>query len=134
MDVRSCKECGKLFNYVSGLPLCPACNKLMDDKFAVVKQYIYDNPGAGINEVSRENDVSTAVIKRWIREERLSFAENSEIGIDCERCGKMIRSGRYCENCKTEMQRSFGNAYPKQKKPEPKRAPKDNPKMRFLNN
>ena len=32
MDVRNCKNCGKLFQYV-GKPLCPACNKKLEDKF-----------------------------------------------------------------------------------------------------
>ena len=36
MDVRNCKNCGKLFQFV-GKPICPACNKKLEDKFFEVR-------------------------------------------------------------------------------------------------
>ena len=53
--------------------------------------------------MAKANEVSTNQIKRWIREERLSFAEESGVGIDCESCGTMIRSGRLCQRCKDKL-------------------------------
>ena len=26
-DVRNCRKCGKIFNYIGGAPICPACRK-----------------------------------------------------------------------------------------------------------
>lgn len=130
MDVRNCKVCGKLFNYVNS-PICPACLKDMEQKFDQVKAYIYEHPGAGIREVSEENDVSQSMIKRWIREERLSFSEDSQVTFACEKCGVPIRTGRFCKACKEKMQNALGGIYyqePKQK--EKKRDA--NAKMRFL--
>lgn len=131
MDVRNCKNCGKLFNYIGGQPVCPTCAKALDEKFAQVKEYIYTHPGAGMQEVSEENEISTAQIQKWIREERLSFAEDSMVGIECENCGTMIRTGRFCQSCKDKLANNLGNLY---KEPEPvkKKNLKDNPKMRFL--
>ena len=97
MEVRNCADCGKMFNYMGGTPLCAACAKKLEDKFDAVKEYVYDNPRATINEVAEENEVSVRQIKRWIREERLAFSDDSPIGIECEGCGKTIRTGRYCE-------------------------------------
>ena len=137
MDVRNCRECGRLFNYTSGgVPICPACAKKLEEKFMVVKQYIYDHPGAGIQEVSEENDVSINTIKKWVREERLTFAEGSAVGIECERCGKTILSGRYCEECKKKVANQLGSAYGSaaQAAPAQKKKTDNNPKMRFLNN
>ena len=37
MNVRNCKKCGKLFNYVSGAPVCPACKDALEKKFQEVK-------------------------------------------------------------------------------------------------
>ena len=31
MDVRSCRNCGRLFNYLQGPPICPACRKKLED-------------------------------------------------------------------------------------------------------
>lgn len=133
MEVRNCKGCGKLFNYMGGAPLCPACVKLLDEKFQNTKTYIRENPRASIQEVSEECEVSVAQIKRWVREERLAFTEDSQIGIECESCGAMIRTGRFCESCKTRMANQFGGLYEKPKV-EPKKKEREKEKMRFLDN
>ncbi|MDE6759372.1 MAG: flagellar protein [Lachnospiraceae bacterium] len=103
MEVRTCKQCKRLFNYLSGPPICPGCKAKIEKKFQEVKEYVRENPKDGITEVAKANEVSTNQIKRWIREERLSFAEESGVGIDCESCGIMIRSGRLCQKCKDKL-------------------------------
>ena len=72
-------------------------------------------------------------IEKWIREERLAFADDSPVGIACEKCGRMIRSGRFCDSCKASMASNFSDLYEKPKKVEPpvKKEAKEN-KMRFL--
>lgn len=103
MEVRTCKQCKRIFNYLTGPSICPACKDMLEEKFLVVKEYVRDNPKEGINEVAKANEVSVNQIRRWIREERLSFSEDSGIGIDCESCGRMIRSGRLCQSCKDKL-------------------------------
>ena len=80
-----------------------------------------------------ECDVSTQQIKQWLREERLEFSSDSQIGLNCESCGAPIRSGRFCDKCKANMTQNLQSAYKKatvvQK---PKETTKDNPKMHFL--
>lgn len=134
MDVRNCKGCGKLFNYLSGPPLCPSCAQALDLKFEEVKEYIYDHPRCGIQEVSEEMNVPVAQIKQWIREERLAFAEDSMIGLECELCGVTIKTGRYCKSCKDRLAKGLGNLYQEEKPAHIPRQkdPRENPKMRFL--
>ena len=110
MEVTTCRNCGKLFNHIRGQILCPSCQKELEGKFAEVKKYIYEHPNAGIHEVSKEMDVSVTQINHWIREERLCFAEGSEIGISCEKCGTSIRTGRSCARCKQELTNTFSEA------------------------
>lgn len=114
MEVRNCKNCGRLFNYVGGTSyknLCPACIDLLEDKFQEVKKYVQDNPHCTINQISDEMDVPVRQIERWIRDERLCFADDSPIGIACERCGKMIKTGRYCDMCKNEIGNQMSSLY-----------------------
>ena len=33
MEVKNCKECGRLFNYMGGAPLCDGCRKKLEQKF-----------------------------------------------------------------------------------------------------
>lgn len=135
MDVRNCRSCGKLYNYISGMPpICNSCSKDLEEKFTVVKEYIYNNPDAGMQEVAEANDVSTTQIQKWIREERLSFSEDSTIGIECENCGTQIKTGRYCKSCKDRLASNLGGMY---KKSAPSITPKKSAtesRMRFLDN
>ena len=32
MEVKNCKECGRLFNYMGGAPLCDGCRKKLEQK------------------------------------------------------------------------------------------------------
>lgn len=134
MDVRNCKNCGRLFNYLSGPSICPVCRSEADKKFAQVKEYIRENPGVTIQMVADDNEVSVQQIRQWVREERLEFAENSPVGIECEVCGATIRTGRFCDSCKGRMKNDFSSAIrkPVVKEPEVKKKNKDRDKMRFL--
>lgn len=130
MDVRNCKICGNLFNY-NGSSICPSCNKKMEEKFSVVKEYIRENPRVPMSQVSEETEVPMQQLKRWIREERLTFDKDSGVKLDCESCGKPILTGRYCKECKSKMANSFSGLYAEPAAERAKR--KDgSAKMRFL--
>lgn len=103
MEVRTCRQCKRLFNYLSGPSICPGCKAKLEEKFQEVKEYVRENPTHGITEVAEATGVSSNQIRRWIREERLSFSEESGVGLDCESCGTMIRSGRLCQKCKDKL-------------------------------
>lgn len=103
MEVRTCKQCKRIFNYLTGVPICPGCKNKLEEKFIEVKEYVRNNPHMGITEVAEATEVSANQIRRWIREERLSFSEESGVGLDCESCGKLIKSGRLCEDCKNKL-------------------------------
>lgn len=133
MDVRNCKNCGRLFNYYGGIPICKACKDQMEDKFQQVKEYLRENPNTPIQVVSEDNEVSVKQIKQWVREERLTFSEDSPIGIDCEGCGATIKTGRFCEKCRSKMQNEFSSMIRKKPEPaKPARPNRDGSKMRYL--
>lgn len=137
MEVKNCKGCNRLFQYIGGAPLCPACKEALEDKFAQVKEYIYQNPGTSIAQVAEANDVSVKQIKQWIREDRLVLSEPTEDGIVCEQCGVPICSGRYCEKCKTKIATELGSVLNRPSSPSStsgsnRRTEKTGNKMRFL--
>ncbi len=131
MDVRSCRNCGRLFNYLQGNPICPACKKKLEDKFEQVKMYIRENNLASMQQISDANDVSVKQLKQWVREERLTFSDDSPVGIECENCGALIRTGRFCAKCKNNMANTLTKLYAVAP-PEEIRKKKDKDKMRFL--
>jgi len=134
MDVRNCKKCRKLFNYIGGQPICPACLADLEDEFQKVKVYLRENPKATMVMIAEDNEVSVQQIKQWIREERLSFTDDSPVAIECENCGTMIRTGRYCKQCKDKIANNMNEAI---KKPtailaKDKKPTREKERMRFL--
>lgn len=135
MNVKNCRSCGRLFNYISGPFLCPACRERMEEKFQKVKEYIRQNPGVGIQEVSEACEVETNQINQWLREERLELMEGSPLMLSCMTCGSLIRCGKYCEQCKNNIANGFRNVM-RGEKPQvdyvsQKKSDKDN-RMRYL--
>ncbi|PXV90171.1 flagellar operon protein (TIGR03826 family) [Lachnotalea glycerini] len=134
MDVRNCKKCRKLFNYIGGQPICPSCLADLEDEFQKVKVYLRENPKATMVMIAEDNEVSVQQIKQWIREERLSFTDDSPVAIECENCGTMIRTGRYCKQCKDKIANNMNEAI---KKPtailaKDKKPTREKERMRFL--
>ena len=134
MDVRACRSCRRLFNYLSGPSICPNCSDELEKKFYNVKEFIRENPQANLREISENMDVTTNQLQQWVREERLQFSEDSGIAMQCERCGAKIFTGRYCENCKTNVANGLTKAFAKDKKKEepPKEKKPSGNKMRFM--
>ncbi len=135
MGLRNCAKCGRMFNYVAGPPICDLCRKAMEEKFQQVKEFVRENPGAGFREISEACDVKPTQIREWVREERLMFAENSPIQMQCESCGAKIQTGRFCAKCKSTMATNLSNSIAKPKpviQPPKKEDPKN--RMRFMQN
>ena len=137
MEIVACKGCGKLFNYLQGERICPVCKSKLEDKFVEVKKFVRENPNIDIAELSEAMDVTVRQINRWVREERLVFSDDSPIGLPCEGCGTTIKTGRFCDKCKTELAIGFRHAAGADHKKEPeqpkRKAVSDN-RMRFLDN
>lgn len=105
MDVRNCRKCGRIYNYVVGQNICPICRDKLEDQFKQVKEYIQNNKSCSVAEVIEACGVDRNQIQQWIREERLEF--NGGIGTSCEKCGANISKGRFCEKCKLDMANTF---------------------------
>lgn len=133
MELISCKECKKLFQYISGPKICLNCRDAEEEKFAIVKEYLRENPKEQMHVVAKETGVSNRLIEKFLREGRLEVAEGSPIQLCCDRCGKTIRSGRYCKVCMTEIQNDFQKVSDSGKKPEPVQSQQPSgARMRFI--
>ncbi len=110
-DIRNCRKCGKIYNYIGGTPICPVCRQEEEKDFKRVKDYLYKNSGASMTQVSTELDISIEKIKRFLKEGRLEIVEGEgNLFLECESCGKAIKSGRFCEYCERDLAREFQTA------------------------
>lgn len=136
MEVINCKGCGRLYNAVgnSRKRLCPQCVRKLEEKFTQVKEFLRENPKSSIEVVSIENDVSVKQIKQWVKEERLVLLAGGAGGITCEKCGKMIQTGRFCNECKFKIGNTLMGAIDRPIMDIPKKRTHDKDRMRFLQN
>jgi len=88
--------------------MCDVCKQLDEEDFRRVKDYLYKNSGANLTQVSIDLDVSVEKIKRFLKDGRLEIvAEDGNMFLDCEKCGKSIKSGKFCEECGKNITSDF---------------------------
>lgn len=126
-DLRNCSRCGRLFGY-SGRPICSYCIEEEEDEFKKVKEYLYDYPGSTVYDVSEATNVEVDKIMRFLREERLQVSsDNPNMLLECERCGRPVNTGRFCQSCKDGLQNAMRKEFGLDKKPAP---PEDDFKLK----
>ncbi len=104
LDLRNCPNCGRLFAKKPGVDLCPVCIDDEEVDFQKVKNFLWDNPNSTIELVHEKTGVSRERIIKFIRDDRI-IAEGLTLDylLECERCGKPIPSGRFCQKCQEEL-------------------------------
>lgn len=107
MEPRNCRRCGRMFGYMGGIPICDHCKQKDEEDFQKVRQYLKEQPGASMKEVSEACEVSVEKITRFLREGRLEVREGANLVLECESCGKSIKTGRFCENCAKQLERDM---------------------------
>jgi flagellar operon protein (TIGR03826 family) len=112
MTATNCPRCGRLFTQVRS-PVCPACEKAEEEVFNRLKDYIEENPFCTMAALSDATHVSTKQITRFIRDGRLEISKGMSYEIGCEKCGKPIQTGRYCDSCAVEISRQVNQMFGK---------------------
>ncbi|MDP4153139.1 MAG: hypothetical protein Q8865_06870 [Bacillota bacterium] len=80
----------------------------IDKEYTIVREYIYKNKSANVKMVAEETGVDEEVILEFLREGRLSLKEPGDIR--CERCNTPIETGKYCDQCLTEIRQELTRA------------------------
>ena len=133
VNLKNCPKCGRVFA-MTGRDLCQKCLELEDDDYAIVRRYVRDHPRSTVIEVAEETGVSEDIILQYLKDGRLVSNAFSEV-ITCERCGKSIRGGKYCESCKNVINAQLrGVDPPKEEEPKSKSLGKNANKMHSKNN
>ncbi len=108
MGFEYCRKCRKAYiNGSSGY--CLSCIEEMDESVKIIREYLEKHPGATVAEISKNTEVSKKDIVFLLRDDRLVLENADEGVITCDRCGKSIRSGRYCKECLSHMGTMFNS-------------------------
>lgn len=109
MDYKYCSRCKKVYSGVGGSKLCGNCLRLLDEFMRKIRDYLDEHRGANISELSEGTGIAERDILYLLRNERLELLTNDGSFL-CDICGEPIKSGRYCDKCKSNMGNNFANA------------------------
>ena len=99
-ELKNCRRCNRVFPFLSGIPICPACAQEDEKIFDEVSMYIRDNPGVPLKIVSKELNISYDKLMKYVKEGRLQIRSDKGGFIQfCEKCGAMITQGKFCKRC-----------------------------------
>jgi phage FluMu protein Com len=91
--------------------VCPRCDKLDEEQFQALKEYIEEWPMAGIHEVSEATGVSPKRILAFIKEGRLEVTEGLHGELRCANCGVVIAKGNFCDSCTGKIAREYADTF-----------------------
>jgi flagellar operon protein (TIGR03826 family) len=109
MNIDNCPRCGKLY-VINIRELCQNCIKDIENEYEICVQYLRENKGANIQELSAATGVSIKQITKFIREGRISIANAPNMMYPCEVCGTLIRDGHMCDSCRTRLTKELSEA------------------------
>ena len=109
LDLKNCKKCGRV-HYGYG-DVCSYCFSRDEEMFQKIKAYLNEYPNSSAHVVSEETGVSMMQIEKYLKEGRLEITDGMEGFLRCERCGKSIRTGRYCVDCEKNLVHDLKTAY-----------------------
>lgn len=93
----NCPKCGKL--YVQVRKICDTCFEKQEDDYRKVSEYLWDNPGSSMKQLSETTEVSVSQIRQFIMEKRILISQFSNLSYPCDTCGNLIKQGRTCPSC-----------------------------------
>lgn len=108
MEMRNCSRCRQPYIY-NGNPFCSECREGEHEDFQQVKDFLGENPGAGVEEIHEETGVDRDLILYFLREGRLEVAAESGLGSKCQVCKKPIPEGRICQACVHQLRQPLAD-------------------------
>jgi hypothetical protein len=98
VTLKKCETCGRMFSGEYGTTICSRCMVSDDETFRRVREFVYDNPGSNISQVSEGTGVPDEVVMGYLRLGKLEL-KGDGVGYPCDSCGEMITFGKFCQAC-----------------------------------
>jgi flagellar operon protein (TIGR03826 family) len=108
-ELANCPKCGEIFVKTQFREICQNCWKEEEKAFETVNQFIRkrENWAATIPQVVEATGVEEELLFKFIRTGRLILTKFPNLGYPCDKCGKIIREGKFCVSCKEEFRKEL---------------------------
>jgi len=73
MNFANCRGCKKPFVKIIS-SYCEECLKAEDEFFKLIRDYLYDNPGCNVNQLSEATGISARKIFDYIKDGRIGLS------------------------------------------------------------
>lgn len=108
-ELSNCPKCNDVFVKTQFRDICQNCWKEEEKQYETVYQFIRkrENRAATIGQVEEQTGVEEEHILKFIRSGRLQITHFPNLGYPCDKCGKIIRTGKLCETCAVELRKEL---------------------------
>lgn len=103
MQLKNCKECGKVMAHEGIRKLCQDCIDKHENEFLRVRDFIKSNPKVAVEVVCEATEVDERRVREFIREGLIQASELEGFPVECQKCGKPIARGVYCPLCQQDL-------------------------------
>lgn len=105
MDLSNCPECGEIYIKSKFRDVCEKCWREEEAAYDTVYKYMRkrENRAATMLQVVEATGVTEAQILKFIKSGKLQITQFPNLGYPCDKCGKIIRTGKLCEGCASEI-------------------------------
>lgn len=105
MDIVNCTRCGGIYVKNPVRDICDQCYKEEEEAFDKVSSYLKkrEHRTASMLQVVRDTGVPEELIMKFIKKGRIKLVQFPNLAYPCEKCGKPIQTGKFCDECITEF-------------------------------
>lgn len=103
MALAVCEYCNKPFNSY-GSTICSECGKEIDEAYAKVRRYLYQQPQkADFLSIVENTGVSEKALNYLIKKGHVEIREKGSKAARCRLCGAETTLGALCESCAAKL-------------------------------
>jgi flagellar operon protein (TIGR03826 family) len=100
-EVMNCPRCNALFMKNKVREVCENCFKEEEKMYDTVYRFLKkrENRAATMETVINTTGVEEGLLYKWVKKGRIQTKLFPNLGYPCDKCGKIITSGKLCQGC-----------------------------------
>jgi flagellar operon protein (TIGR03826 family) len=108
-EIMNCPRCNALFMKNKFRDVCDRCFKEDEKMYDTVYQFLKkrENRAATMETVIAHTGVEEELLYKWVKKGRIQTKMFSNLGYPCDKCGKVINSGKLCDGCAGGIKRDL---------------------------
>ncbi|QHE63205.1 hypothetical protein FHE72_20950 [Rossellomorea vietnamensis] len=104
-EIINCPRCNAIFMQNKFRDVCDKCYREEENMYETVYQFLKkrENRAATMNRVIEITRVDEELLYKWVKKGRIQTRQFPNMGYPCDKCGKIIGTGRICGDCSSEL-------------------------------